>query len=127
MKVFNKKMYVIITLLVIIESCTLFFLYKSFLSKDTKIDEVNLNVNLKDKNNVLAIMIEQSDGTYIESTSATWPTSGYKYNSTLSGCIDHNGNKLNGVLTYNIETNVATVDAIGTSFCYLYFSKDNGL
>jgi len=120
MQVVNKKMCVIVILvLVIIESCTLFLMYKSFSNKNTNLDEVNLNIN---NSNMFAIMLEQEDGTYKEDTSSTWPTSGYTYNESMSGCIDINGNKLDGVLTYDSANNIATVDAGNTSYCYLYFS-----
>ena len=120
MQVVNKKMCVIvILLLVIIESCTLFLMYKSFSNKNTNLDEVNLNIN---NSNMFAIMLEQDDGTYKEDTTSTWPTSGYTYNASMSGCIDINGNKLDGVLSYDSANNIATVDTGNTSYCYLYFS-----
>jgi len=120
MQVVNKKMCVIVILvLVIIESCTLFLMYKSFGNKNTNLDEVNLNIN---NSNMFAIMLEQDDGTYKEDTTSTWPTSGYTYNASMSGCIDLNGNKLEGVLTYDSTNNIATVDTGNTSYCYLYFS-----
>ena len=120
MQVVNKKMCVIVILvLVIIESCTLFLMYKSYSNKNTNLDEVNLNIN---NSNMFAIMLEQEDGTYKEDTSSTWPTSGYAYNASMSGCIDINGNKLDGVLSYDSTNNIATVDTGNTSYCYLYFS-----
>ena len=120
MQVVNKKMCVIVILvLVIIESCTLFLMYKSYGNKNTNLDEVNLNIN---NTNMFAIMLEQEDGTYKEDTNNTWPTSGYTYNESMSGCIDINGNKLDGVLTYDSTNNIATVDTGNTSCCYLYFS-----
>ena len=120
MQVVNKKMCVIVILvLVIIESCTLFLMYKSYGNKNTNLDEVNLNIN---NSNMFAIMLEQEDGTYKEDTTSTWPTSGYKYNESMSGCIDINGNKLDGVLSYDSTNNIATVDTGNTSYCYLYFS-----
>ena len=126
MQVVNKKMCVVIILmLVIIESCTLFLMYKSYNNKNTKLDEVELNIN--EKNRMFAIMLEQEDGTYKEDTSNTWPTSGYKYNASMSGCIDINGNKLDGVLTYDSTNNIATVDTGKTSYCYLYFDKDKSI
>ncbi|MBQ7031308.1 MAG: hypothetical protein IJN13_02905 [Bacilli bacterium] len=121
MQVVNKKMCVIVILvLVIIESCTLFLMYKSFSNKNTNLDEVNLNIS---NSNMFAIMLEQEDGTYKEDTTSTWPTSGYTYNESMSGCIDLNGNKLDGVLSYDATNNIATVDTGNTSYCYLYFSK----
>ncbi|MBQ8901635.1 MAG: hypothetical protein IJY87_01040 [Bacilli bacterium] len=121
MKVVNKKMCVIVILvLVIIESCTLFLMYKSYSAKETNLDEVNLNID--EKSNMFAIMIEQEDGTYKESSDNSWPTDGYTYNESMSGCIDINGNKLDGVLSYDATNNIATVDTGNTSYCYLYFS-----
>ncbi|MBQ7031503.1 MAG: hypothetical protein IJN13_03920 [Bacilli bacterium] len=121
MQVVNKKMCVIVILvLVIIESCTLFLMYKSYGNKNTSLDEVNLNKEIN--NNMFAIMLEQEDGTYKEDAINTWPTSGYTYNASMSGCIDLNGNKLDGVLTYDSTNNIATVDTGNTSYCYLYFS-----
>ncbi|MBQ7031636.1 MAG: hypothetical protein IJN13_04630 [Bacilli bacterium] len=123
MQVVNKKMCVIVILvLVIIESCTLFLMYKSYGNKNNTLDEVNLNIN---NTNMFAIMLEQEDGTYKEDTTSTWPTSGYTYNDSMSGCIDINGNKLDGVLSYDSTNNIATVDTGNTSYCYLYFSRPN--
>ena len=125
MQVVNKKMCVIvILLLVIIESCTLFLMYKSYGNKNNTLDEVNLNIN---NSNMFAIMLEQEDGTYKEDTTNTWPTSGYTYNESMSVCIDINGNKLDGVLTYDSTNNIATVDTGNTSYCYLYFSIKNNI
>ena len=43
MQVVNKKMCVVVILmLVIIESCTLFLMYKSYGNKNTNLDEVNI-------------------------------------------------------------------------------------
>jgi len=67
-------------------------------------------------------MIEQEDGTFKESEDAKWPTEGYIYNHELSGCTDKNGNTLNGALTYNDTTKVATLDAKTTVSCFLYFN-----
>ena len=71
---------------------------------------------------MFAIMIEQDDGTYKEDTSSTWPTSGYIYNESMSGCIDINGNRIDNALTYDKENNKASVNTTNTSYCYLYFS-----
>ena len=120
MQVVNKKICVIVLLvLVIIESCTLFLMYKSFSNKNTNLDEVNLNIN---NSNMFAIMLEQEDGTYKEDTTNTWPTSGYTYNASMSGCIDINGNRIEDALTYDKENNKASVNTTNTSYCYLYFS-----
>ena len=99
MKVFNKKCVIIILVLILIESCTLFLMCKSFDNKKDVLDEVNLNT--RENIEMFAIMVEQADGSYKEEL--TWPPEGgYVYNSEKSGCIDINGNKLDDVLTYDI-------------------------
>jgi len=92
-------------------------MYKSSNNKQVTLD----NVNLKEKINEmkgLAIMLEQDDGTYKESSTNTFPTD-MKFNSVLSGCIDNLGNKIENSLTY--ENGIANVETSNTSYCYLYF------
>jgi len=118
----NKLLIVVTIMLLLIESCTLFLMYKSLNSKNNKLEISSKEII---NNNMFAIMIEQDDGTYNESKDNKWPTDGYVYSESMSGCVDENGNKLEGILTYNNETNVATVDTTSTSHCYLYFEKES--
>ncbi|MBQ7030879.1 MAG: hypothetical protein IJN13_00710 [Bacilli bacterium] len=113
-----------VCLLVIVEIFALFLMYKSSNNKNANLATVDLKGNIVN-NDMFAIMLEQSDGTYKEDKSNTWPTDGYTYNASMSGCIDINGNKLDGVLTYDATNNIATVDTGNTSYCYLYFSMPN--
>ena len=59
-------------------------------------DKVVLSDNENNKNFInnsfLTLMLEQSDGTYQESTSNTWPSGNYAFNSELSRC--ENGGEL---------------------------------
>lgn len=110
-----------VCLLVIVEIIALFLMYKSINNKNANLATVDLKGNIVN-NDMFAIMLEQSDGTYKEDKSNTWPTDGYTYNESMSGCIDINGNRLDGVLTYDSTNNIATVDTGKTSYCYLYFS-----
>lgn len=115
-----------VSLLVLIEIGALFLMYKS--SSNRSLDEVSLNK--VETTETFAILVEQSDGTYKELDGDTkiWPTDGYKFNATKSGCIDVNGNRIEGVLSYDSSTNIATVDTAKTSYCYLYFDiKGTGL
>ena len=59
--------------------------------------------------------------TYTESGSSTFPSSGYTFNSTKSGCMDANGEKIDGALSYDDETHKASVTTNKTSYCYFYF------
>ena len=96
------------------------FCYNYF-SIDKK--EANSAKNSIDNRNMFAILLENSDGTYSESSDNTWPTSGYVYNSEKSGCVDGSGNPIEGILSFDTSTKIATVDTDQTTYCYLYFSK----
>ena len=119
MKNINFKRAIIISLFCSVLIISI-FCYNYF-STDKKI----ISYNSIDNRNMFAILLEQSDGSYIESQSSSWPISGYFYNASKSGCLDSNGNQLNGVLSYNTATNVATVNTDQTTYCYLYFSLDD--
>ena len=84
-------------------------------NKDTNI--YNNNVSNNTNNGFLTLMLEQDDGSYKESTSNTWPESGYIYNSNLSKC--ENGS----TLIYNEETNTVNLKASVSDRCYVYFDK----
>ena len=117
MIVVNKKIKVIvITLLILLEIVSTYLMYRSFNNKNVVLDNVKLKST--NKNNGLAIMIEQEDGTYKESSSNAWPEE-MMYNEEKSGCIDSNGKKIENSLTY--EGGIATVNTNTTSYCYLYF------
>ena len=94
-------------------------MYKSSSNKIYKLDNVHLN-NASSVE-MFAIMLEQEDGTYVESSDSTWPTSGYVYNTEKSGCIDMNGNKIESSITYDSSTNIVSVNTEKTSYCYVYF------
>ena len=81
------------------------------LEKNIVKEEINSDSNF-------ALMIEQSDGTYIESTSNKWPEN-YKLNIEKSKCVDKDGNVLKDLLT-NFD-NAVQLKTTTTSFCYLYF------
>jgi len=92
-------------------------MYKSSNNKQVTLDNVNLKEEIKNMKGI-AIMLEQDDGTYKESSTNTFPTD-MKFNSELSGCIDNLGNKIENSLTY--ENGIANVETSNTSYCYLYF------
>ena len=70
-------------------------------------------------NNFLTLMLEQSDGTYRESTSNTWPGDGYIFNKELSSC--QNG----GELDYDSENNKVILYNNKSDGCYVYFDLYN--
>jgi len=72
------------------------------------------------KNNAFAIMLEQSDGNYVESSDKIWP-SDMIFNNEKSGCVDKDGNIIENALLFDTTSNTATVYTETTGNCYLYF------
>ena len=68
-----------------------------------------------DSSNTLAIMYENDNGEYVESTSSNWLGDGYIFNESLSKC--KNGSKI----YYDSATNKVMVEANTNDRCYVYF------
>ena len=117
----NKiKKYLIISL-VLFEVCVVHLAYKSFNNKPVKLPEVKLKEIEKEKKNTYAVMIDDGNGGYTESTEDKFPTEGYKLNTEKSGCIDNEGNTIENVLS--VVDNKVLVSTGSTTYCYLYFDK----
>ncbi len=88
-------------------------------------DNVLLSDNANDKNLInnsfLTLMLEQSDGTYKESTSNTWPSGNYAFNETLSRC--ENG----GELKWDREKGIVNLLSNKSDACYVYFDLYNAV
>jgi len=123
MKVISNK--ILLLIFVCIGCCGLIFLYNFYDKNNIVLPEVKL-MDLDNKE-MFAIMLEQNDGTYKEEENNNWPTGEYIYDIKRSGCIDSNGNKIDGALKYNNNERIASVDTSKTSFCYLYFNKRNDI
>ncbi len=89
--------------------------------KEIKTAEIqNKNNNIQNKlNSNLAMMLETSTGSgkYEKTTLTSWPTDGYLFNSTLSGC--ENGGKI----TYDDEKSKVILKGNISDKCYVYFDK----
>lgn len=94
-------------------------MYKTLNNKDSPIGEIHLKDSIN-KLDSFAIMLEQNDGTYVESTSSTFPTN-YTLNLEKSKCIDKDGNILNNALS--ITKDIVELKTTTTTYCYLYFDK----
>src|SRR5699024_11646553 len=70
-------------------------------------------------NSFLTLMLEQEDGTYQESTTNTWPSGNYAFNSELSRC--ENG----GELRWNREEGIVNLLSNKSDACYVYFDLYN--
>ena len=64
-------------------------------------------------------MLEQSDGSYQESTTNTWSTGNYAFNSELSRC--ENG----GELRWDRENGIVELLSNKSDACYVYFDLYN--
>ena len=85
---------------------------------------VNNKIVMQDNNNptnnsFLTLMLEQSDGTYQESTTNTWPSGNYAFNSELSRC--ENG----GELSWDREQGIVKLLSNKSDGCYVYFDLYN--
>ncbi len=112
---------VLIMILTIMEVCSIFLTWKSLSHKVTIIDDVKFKEeNIKEKKTV-AIMLNEGDGSYKESTSTTFPKVGYIYNSEKSGCIDTTGKEVVNAINY--ESGKVSLRLNQKLYCYLYFDK----
>ena len=86
-------------------------------------DDVVLSDNENNKNFInnsfLTLMLEQSDGSYQESTTNTWPSGNYAFNSELSRC--ENG----GELRWDRENGIVELLSNKSDACYVYFDLYN--
>ena len=91
------------------------------ISKNNTNNEIVMQDNNKNliNNSFLTLMLEQSDGTYKESTSNTWPSGNYAFNSEMSRC--ENG----GELEWDRELGVVKLLSNKSDGCYVYFDLYN--
>ena len=73
--------------------------------------------------NLFAVMIEDSNGNYQQSTDNNFPGYEYFYNQTKSGCMSSSGKQIEDSLLYDQDKKKATVKVSETIMCYLYFDK----
>lgn len=115
---YKKKLKIsFILLLLFIEVILIFFISNIYFKN--KDNEITVDEKIS-KTDLFAIMLEQSNGTYIESNLKKWPTD-MLFNAELSGCIDDFGNIIENALYYDDATNTFIFSTATTSSCYLYF------
>ena len=117
-KIMNKKILLIsgglLTIIIIIS--TFFIVNKNSVNEEIVMQDNNENLI---NNSFLTLMLEQSDGTYQESTTNTWPSGNYAFNSELSRC--ENG----GELRWNRENGIVELLSNKSDACYVYFDLYN--
>ncbi len=103
----------IIAIIITTLSLTLFKSEENIVLSDNANDKKLIN------NSFLTLMLEQSDGTYQESKSNTWPSGNYAFNSELSRC--ENG----GELRWDRENGIVELLSNKSDGCYVYFDLYN--
>ncbi len=116
MRLKNKNILIILVIGIML-IVSMFFTFNN--KKEYKeLPKVKLKEPLQNKQ--FALMLEQENGEYKES-SDDFPTEGYVFNETKSGCTDLNGKKINDVLEYDYTNYSLTLNTNKTSYCYLYY------
>ena len=115
---------IIIYILVIIELCTLFLLYKSSTNKkndDDVLDDVILKEEQDDKTQ-FRYFLEQTKGLkdYEEVVMNSFDISLFSYNN-ISYCTDVDGNNLPKALNYDSRVNLVVLEDKKAKKCYIYF------
>ena len=113
----KKKLLIGVSSMVVIAIFTLSITL--FKSDDNVILSDNVNKENLINNSFLTLMLEQSDGTYQESTTNTWPSGNYVFNESLSRC--ENG----GELRWNREEGIINLLSNKSDACYVYFDLYN--
>ncbi len=101
----------------------LIYKYKNSNVEMPKVQLRDIEENKKDKKKTFAIMLEQDDGSYAQTSSNSFNQPGYTFNTEKSGCIDINGNKIANSLSYNNTTKSIVLSINSTAYCYAYFDK----
>ena len=117
----NIKNYILITLFIFM-LLTIFILLK--VNNEYKnIPEVKLKETevIENKNNSLAMMVENENG-YEEYTSNIWPNSD-EYTYKGATCLDNKGNLISDIITFNPENNTIELNTSQTVRCTLFFDK----
>ncbi len=121
MKSIHKYKFLILSFLFFLEIVSVFLTFKSFNNKPIILDDVKFKEENKKEKKTVAIMLNEGDGSYKESTSTTFPKVGYIYNTQKSGCIDTTGKEVVNAINY--ESGKVSLRLNQKLYCYLYFDK----
>ena len=87
-----------------------------FNKPDKSFETEDNTIKIKEEN-TLSMMIEQTAGAgdYKLETRSSWPTSGYKFNTTLSKCVNES------TLSWDSTNGIVTMTGNVSDKCYVYF------
>lgn len=113
----SRKLYrVIVPVLVVIEICSIFLMYKSFNNRLLVNEHVDETIVEKKQ---FSMFVENSSGNYVEYSGGNYFPTGYVLNTDKTICTDNRGTEITNVL--QINNNYITVNSGKTIYCYLYF------
>ena len=115
----NKKKVLIVVSSLFVIALIITLSITLFKSDDNVVLSDNDNNKNLINNSFLTLMLEQSDGTYLESKTNTWPSGNYAFNSELSRC--ENG----GELRWDRENGIVELLSNKSDACYVYFDLYN--
>ncbi len=102
---------------IILSIISIFIIITILIVDNSKVINKADNNKIKVNNNLLSMMLETeaNSGKYEMTTSSSWPTDGYVFNSSLSKC--ENGGKL----SWDNENKKVIFDGNNIDKCYVYF------
>ena len=111
----------IVIILLVVEVISLYLLYSPY---NNVLDEVE-TTSLKNKQQSIAVMVQQDDNTWraVENRNA-WPSS-TTYGFAGSKCYDGNGALVESsdIVKFDLSTYTATINTTNSIYCTLYFAK----
>lgn len=112
---FKVQKILLICIMIMLVLISVFFMFPK--------ENINISETKLDSNDMFSIMLEQSDGTYKQTSDNNWPINKYEFDSTLSGCVDVEGNILENSVEYDSLKNKVKIRTTTATLCYLYFRK----
>lgn len=110
----SKTKYIILITILVITT----IIYTVNFDKTKEAIDDNQPKIMKVNKNIVSIMLETDNGNYEKSTSSSWHTEGYLFNSELSKCEN------DGELSWDDENKKVLMTGNTSDKCYMYFDKE---
>lgn len=117
MVVKNTKFY-ILGVLILLSLIVIILYFVNYIPNRKIIMDETSNNFISSKALTMMYETEYDSGEYQASSDSNWPTDGYTFNDSLSGC--EKGSKV----YWNAETNRVIMEANTSDRCFIYFDKD---
>lgn len=108
---------IILGLIIIILGIGIFLCSNNYSKKENTLNDFENN-NVAKKN--FAILIQTDEDVYVEADE--FPND-MVLNIELSACLNNNGDKVDGIISYDSNTKTLKMKSTLSLYCYLYFDK----